>query len=84
MVVYQICNVTVMYLSRSMWSLYLEVFVRHCRDMTLRYFDTAICAVKHLVDGVVTKKSISAGSEITPSLHMKSRPSVAMQCDEIL
>ena len=67
-----------------MRSLYLEVFFRNGRAMTFRYFDTAICAVKSLVGGVVSNISIIARSENTPSLHMKSRSSVAMHCDEIL
>ena len=67
-----------------MRSLYLEVFFRNCRPMTHRYFVTAICAVKSLLGALVTHISINAGSEITQSLHMKSRTSVAMQCDKIL
>ena len=62
----------------------IKVFFRNVNAMTRRYFGTAIYAVNSLVFEVVTNKSIHAGSEITSSLHMKSRPSVVMQCDETL
>ena len=71
-----------MYLNRSMRSLYLEVFSRNYNAMTLRYFGTAPCAETILVGSDVFNKSVNAGSEMTSSLHMKSRPSIARQYDE--
>ena len=67
-----------------MQSLYLEVFFRDCHGMTLRCIDTAVCAVRGWVGSVhVNIIFILAGSEITP-LHMKSRRSIAIQCDKML
>ena len=67
-----------------MRSLYLEVFFRNCHAMTLRCIDTAPCAIRGWVATVhVNIKSITAGSEMTP-LHMKSRRSIAIQCDKML
>ena len=58
---------------------YLEVFFRNFRVPTERYFFTAILATY----ARVTFNIIGAGSEIIPPLHSKSRPSFAIQCDEI-
>ena len=60
--------------------LYLEVFFRNFRGTTKRHFFTAIFAVYGMETVSII---IGAGSEITPPLHTKSRPSIATQCDEI-
>ena len=61
--------------------LYREVFFRNCHVITLRCIGTAPCAVRGWVGNVHDNIiSIHAGSEITP-LIMKSRRSIAIQCD---
>ena len=63
-VVYYICNVISMYLSRAMRSFYLKVFFWDFHATTQRYFGTAPCAVTSLVCADITDTPIIAGSEM--------------------
>jgi len=64
-------------------SSYLEVFPRHSHIATHRFGVTASCAVRHRALAKVSHAPKIAGPEITPSLHIKSCPSVAMRSDDL-
>ena len=81
-VAYYICNVTAVSLSGSTPLSYHEVFPRHSHAATHRFWVTASCAVRYLALAKVSHAPKIAGPEMTPSLHMKSCPSVAMRCDD--